>query len=412
MGFLDAFDNPDIMSAILGVPPTMIPGNSAAPPPPPVASAPPVTSVPLPPPRPAMSNQGTPGLNAFDAVTPLPRPRPPLDQPPIDLSAPAPSAAPVARPSGDLNVPVGPRPGSLDNLALGMPTNAPLSLSPPPAAGPDTTGPQVYNGSAPPNFLTRAFGLDAQQQDRLRAALMGLGKGLSAVGQLRPGAPAGQAFAAGMGGALQGSAALEEEQKQNLFKNVSAAWNDLLAAEKIGDAHTVNQARANYIDAITRSIQLGGGRFGKSAWQDGPFGRVFNAENLVNKYENSQRILLQNRWRLNGATQEQQQQDLDALRRQVDEYRQNLYKRFGIDPSMAAKTLNAGKDPNNPIETKGMTERDFNVVVPLGAYYRDENGIVRRRTVGPTSQTSAASNAATAAMMSPMNMYLAEQPAE
>src|SRR5579875_3723202 len=217
MGFLDAFDNPDIMSAILGMPPTMITGNSA-PPAAPIASAPSAAavplprprpdvpaSVPLPPPRPDVPAPGAPGTNALDMVPPSPGPSLPSGRGPVDLASPEP-AAPATRPSGPISVPVGPQPGSLDSLSLGMAANAPLSLSAPPATA---TGNQLY-GDVAPNFLTRAFGLDAQQQDQLRAALMGLGKGLSAVGQLRPGAPAGQAFAAGMGGALQGSAALEE----------------------------------------------------------------------------------------------------------------------------------------------------------------------------------------------------------
>lgn len=412
-GFLDFLDSPDLMSQILGggagvgadggqvrgLPP--MPPQAAPPSPPPQpAAAPPVSTSPgqtpdfnggatpgLPMPAPggmnAPSGVSGPGSSSFDeggfnagspgagagalAQVPMPPPRPSQLQPPMPPSAQQPLAPPL-------------------NLA-------------PPSAPP--MPPQMPAGSAPPTQsagggLAAAFGLDP---NRVRAAMAGVGKGLYAVGSARPGAPAGQVFAAGAGGSLQGAADAQQKQKDALFNQSSTAFKDMLAAKNSDDTSAYRKAQSQYLAARSASLatMTANGGKGSAAWQNTPYGKVIQVENESQKYEKGQQILLQKRWTLNGATPEQQQQDLDKLNKNVDAYRNRLYGQAGIDPKQADKIKDMGTSATNAFDTKGMSSDQFHTQVPMGAWFRTDKGVFQR-TVPPPGAANAQSAAPSTAV--------------
>jgi hypothetical protein len=235
-------------------------------------------------------------------------------------------------------------------------------------------------------------------QNSWQPFMAGLGKGLSAVGQMRPGATPGAAFAGGMGGALQGGVAAKQAQQTQLFNQSSTAFKDMLAAKNADNTEAYRQAKGEYLKARAQSLMTGGTANGSRAWQNTPYGKTIQVENEAQKYEKGQQILLQKRWQMNGATLEQQQKDLDDLQQRTDAYRQRLYKSTGVDPKQGQKLIDMGTSQDNPFDTKGMTLDHFNQMVPMGGWYKDQNGDIRQRTVPPPtpggSKAPAASSSA------------------
>lgn len=278
------------------------------------------------------------------------------------------------------------------------PTGAPLSLAPPnpTAPGPPlslaapsaATSPPPSTGS--PTTLQQLLGVRTQPwQNAFSTGVAALGRGLSTV----QGNTGAGAFARGMGGALQGGTQYTQQQQAQNFNMASGYFKDMLAAKNADDAEAYRRAQAGYLNSRAQAIQLGGGT-GSSAWQNTPYGKTIQVENEAQKYEKGQQILLQKRWALNGTSPEQQQSDLDNLQKQVDAYRGRLYKSAGIDPAQGANVLKYGTSPDTPFSTKGMTLNQFNEGVPMGAWYTDQNGVVRQRTVPPSGGVPSTSAAA------------------
>jgi hypothetical protein len=134
---------------------------------------------------------------------------------------------------------------------------------------------------------------------------------------------------------------------------------------------------------------------------------MIQVENEAQKYEKGQQILLQKRWSMNGSTPEQQQQDLDNVQKQVQSYRDRLYKSAGVDPKQANNMKDWGASEDSPYPTKGMSLDQFNSQVPMGAWYTDQHGNVLQRTKPPAGmqapgqQSSAAPNYDDANAMQP-----------
>lgn len=270
-------------------------------------------------------------------------------------------------------------------------------------------------GAPPPTSTGNLAGaLGLTNTNPWQNSLAALGKGMSAVGKTAPGASAGTAFAAGFGGGLEGGLDQEGKQqaqlrqaKNDLFTQSSGAFKDMLSAQDADDKSAYRAAQGNYLAARAKSLELGQtGKGGSGAWQNTPYGKVISVENEAQKYEKGQQIVLQKRWALNGATPEQQQQDLDRLSKNVEAYRGRLYKSAGVDPKQADKIKDMGTAADNPFETKGMTLDDFNTQVPMGAWFKDQNGVARQRTKPPGGQ-SAAPATTTAPTASNNDDYLA-----
>lgn len=349
---------------------------------PPQPGAPPPFSGPAPLNGPFNSGPEMPGMDRFQVAPPMFGPGAPnmgdappqasFPLPPPDAGHLPPNAQPAVggppppmMPPGQLQAPPAPMP----------PPQAMMSGAAPPAAG--------ANGN-----LAASLGIDP---NRLRSAMAGIGKGMSAVGNMRPGASGGASFAAGLGGGLQGSEAQtqtqeerERQKKNDLFNQSSIAFKDVLAAKNSDSAEAYKQAQSKYLAARAASLsQMTAGGRASNAWQNTPYGKVIGVENEAQKFEKGQQIILQKRWTLNGATPEQQQEDLDRLQKSTDAYRKRLYKSSGIDPDQAEKLKTMGESQSNPFDTKGMTVEQFHQQVPMGGWFKDQNGVVRQRTVAP-----------------------------
>ncbi len=416
MGILDAFDDPNFMANLFGFPASKPPAGIGSD----YVAAPDAgypTTAPMPQPRPAAAPQPTQGdLSNYVTENNLPPgagfnlgggdflPHPnvasaglPVGQPPaIPPSQPSPEMAPPLPPPQE----VGYAPGNAPQVPL-PPTDprsaTPLSPSdprastalaaraaplapqsgvamPPPSAGVVVPGAAsgddgLANQLGIPRLIEGGMAQGLQPGSRFGQALAGLGKGLSAVGQLRPGASAGQAFAAGAGGALTGDYEASEKAKQQLFSNSSGAFKEYLAALGTGDKMQIDQARAKLFNSQAEAIMAGRGKSGTGgAWQNTPFGRVIQVENEVSKYANQQRLQIQRQ--IDTASPDEQRQMQADLEKKVEGYRNRLYSASGIDPKQAQRLRNAGVDQKNPIDTGGMNQDQFDAMVPMGAWYQ------------------------------------------
>lgn len=389
MGLLDLFDDPNILGAILGAtnggPPPMLPpgmGGGA-----PTAAPPSVSADGVP----AMPQQGPQGGPAPTAAPPNMPPDwtsfpnvaggriagalPPTSAPSLVTPAEAAPAGPMS--SGGAGAPTlpanyfgpeGPPPGP--------PMNQNLTATPVPAP---VAQPGPYDRMAAALGAIRAAN-PVPQISPWRNAMAGLGAGMSAVGAERPGANAGQSFAAGFGGSLQGGnrqnnvqIAQQRQAQNDLFNQSSAAFRDMMLAQNQGDMETYRKAQAAYLSSRAALMQNGG-----TAWQSAsPYGRMIQVENEVNKYEKGQQIMLQKQWGLNTPAPEDQQAQLQQVQKRVDAYRNNLYKAAGLDPNKYNPDM--GNSPDHPIPASGMSRQQFLQEVPEGGWYDigskyDKNG--------------------------------------
>jgi len=248
-----------------------------------------------------------------------------------------------------------------------MGPGAPMSLAPP-----------NPGGAAPPTNLEQLLGARTYQPNPIQTGMAALGKGLSTVS----GNTGAGAFARGMGGALTGGSQYAQQQQTQNFNMASNYFKDMLAAKNMGNMEAYRQAQGAYLGARAQAITLGGGT-GSGAYQNSPYWKTMKIEDSAQKYQNGQKQILLKQWSLNGTSPDQQQTDLDNLQKNNEAFRQRLYKSAGIDPSDGQKMLTYGQS-DNPFPTKGMTLDQFNQQVPMGAWYTDQNGDKRQRTVAPT----------------------------
>lgn len=436
MGILDIFDSPQLLSQLLGGSmgeSSMMPGNMQPPTPPPgnggvgsdAGQAPgapqPAGIMPMPPLRPPMGAQSTDegGFAAKPDFVPPQGPQPdfaaagngiptqppiPPDQPPqaaapqpaqpqtVTLPMPPPRPPQAALPPGATPT-VGQAPGPPMNILPpgGNPPPAPPVAQPMPMAAAPAPRPPASEFRTQPQGANTGGGLAGAlglNRPVLQQALAGAGKGLSAVGALPAGASKGQSIAAGLGGALTGTS----DQQNKHFDQLSTAFKDMTAAKNSDNTEAYRAAQSQYLAARAKSLNdmtAAGGK-GSNAWQNTPYGKVIQVENEAQKYEKGQQILLQKRWTLNGSTPEQQQQDLDRLGQNVQSYRDRLYKQSGVDPKQADKIKDMGTSADNPFDTKGMSLEQFHAQVPMGGWFKDQNGTVRQRTVAPPGSQSQA----------------------
>jgi hypothetical protein len=438
MGFLDMFDDPNVMSTLLGIggnsPQPQAPQDAfgSVPPQPPQPQQPPVGPIGNPmgdaggmggqpgpmqiaPPQLAASVPGNPmgdqggaggapaPMQEYPTPTgvPLPTPRPNVAGPapgPGGIGSDANAPTTQTYGAGGLRYPVigaGANPNASPEAALaqfrgqaGPPGGAPGAVPGQPPAPQNTYGLATPGNSGAPTPADKPKFTDP---NNIRAMLSGMGKGLSAVGSLPFGASKGQAAAAGAGGALQGTVASQEQLKKNQFDQTSAAFKDMMLAKNNDDTAGYRQAQTQYLKARAQSIMTGGGANGSKAWQSTDYGKTIGVENEVQKYEKGQQIILQKQWATNGTDPDTQKSDIDRLNKQVDGYRQRLYKQIGIDPDKAQKIATQGQSKDNPFDTKGMTPDQFHQMVPMGAWYKSGDKVLQR-TVPPPGYGNSSQN--------------------
>src|ERR1035437_6460556 len=284
-------------------------------------------------------------------------------------------------------------PGALPPGA--RPTGFPGAKSPPLPPASAMPGPGAPTASNT-GSLAGMLGIDP---NRLRAGMAGVGRGLSAVGNAPAGATAGKMIGRGGGGSLQGGAAAQEQQQTQLFNQSSTAFKDMLAAKASNNMEGYRNAQSQYLMARAQSLMTGGTGSSR-AWQNTDYGKTIQVENESQKYEKGQQILLQKKWSLNATSPEDQQKDLDQLNKNVDAYRGRLYKQIGVDPSKGEKLKDMGTSAANPFDVKdfkGTPQQQmeqFHSQVPMGGWFKDQNGVVRQRTVPPPGSGAQPSAAA------------------
>jgi hypothetical protein len=392
-GILDVLDNPDLLSNLLGVSSANAAtpsGQPQQPPPPPpqsvMSGAPPYS------PSSAIGTMsgndavaqrfpqagGMPPVNnaLADAAGAL-RNTPTVAQPPVPMPRPRPPGADAAMQPGT-DAPPLPPPTTV-GPAPGAPPMPPPSAM---ADAPATTG----SGGG----LASAFGLPSQYEGLMRKHLLetldptrsaisqglaGLGKGLTAVGAQRPGASGAAAFAAGAGGALEGGNAQENAQQNqqrqelnDMFNGTSKAFNDLVAAKKLGNEDILTQAHANYYNSLAAMRANGIGRNG--AWQNTDYGKAANLETMLDKWENSQRLTLQAKWKqdaLTGGTPDVAG-DLANLQKQKEAERTRRATALGIHPD----THLSGVDKQHSFDYDTMSPQQY-LQVPDGAWIKKKD---------------------------------------
>lgn len=417
-GILDMFDSPQLLSQLLGgsmAEGSMMPGNVQPPPQPPMnggigsdagqsPGAPqPTGAMPMPPQRPPEAPYPTkpdyvqppgpgpqPDFAAAGNGIPTAPPIPPEGQPP---APPQTATLPMPPPRPQVALPPGATPTTGQAPGPPLPPQRPapgVNLGAPSGAAPAPRPPASEFANPPQGAntgggLTGAFGLN---RPALQIGLAGLGKGLSAVGAQPLGASKGQAFAAGAGGALTGA----NEQTNKHFDQLSTTFKDVLAAKANGDNADYKKAQANWLTARAQSLtaMTANGGKGSNAWQNTPLGQVAVIEQRVAAYDGPRRKSIDAAVRSGALSQDDAKKQYEALDKQVEGFRSNMYKSSGLDPSKAEKMRSAGEKADNPIDTKGMSLEQFHAQVPLGGWFTDQNGKVRQRTVPPPGSQSRA----------------------
>lgn len=301
---------------------------------------------------------------------------------------------PISRVSVPMPRPAGAPPaGGLNMASAGAPLPPPQAMS---------------AGNAPPAMadgIAGAFGLNPNS---VRAALAGVGRGLSAVGAQRPGASGAQSFAAGAGGGLTGVDMAQTQQQQmgrqaqndaftqgretrndafnqkrqtqnDLFNQQSGFFKDVLSAHAQDDKEQYQQAQIQVLVARAKSVAAGRG---SNAWQNTPEGRVATAEIRVAAFDSARRKSIDAGVRNQTILPEDAKAKYDELDKATEQYRKGIYKYMNIAPADAenVKTLGTKK---NPFPAATMNEDEFNTRVPMGGFFKDENGDVRQRVKPP-----------------------------
>lgn len=266
-----------------------------------------------------------------------------------------------------------------------MPPMSPQAPPMPPPM-PPTAGPPTMNAGG---GLAASLGLSPQQA---QSTLAGIGRGMSAVGGMRSGAPRGATFATGLGGGIQGQQAKETEQvaqerqaKNDLFTQSSTAFKDVLAARAAGENTKYKDAQGEYLKARAQSLMTGGAKGVPKT----PYDKVTWVEGQSLKFRDQIRKTAEINARQNGTPVDEK-----AIDERVAKYKNDLYKspQINMDPKEADKIKNWGTSKETPFDTKGMTLDQFNEQVPLNAWYKDQNGELRQRVKPPAGMAPAAAD--------------------
>lgn len=366
----------------------------------------------LPPTRRTMGTTNAPISPTGDDVSPI-NSAPDMRFDPQSLPTPPPGAGPVAaqpfpgRPQPPANPPLplngdAQAPGSniSSNLIGGAPSPSAPEFAPPPATSPSEAPGMMTTGRG----LAGALGMD---QNQWRAALAGVGKGLSAVGSMPRGATAGQSIAAGMGGGLTGNVnqqqiteATARQTKNDLFTQTSTAFRDMLAAKANERADSTAETNAAYRDTMgeyiksqTASINAGTGRYGTggaNAASNNPYNQALRANEQSRKQEAKLRDTVKTNPELMGRSLEDQEK---WIKTELKRFNDDMYKGLKLDPDKAAKLVRMGIEepsidgkPNpkfDPFDARKMGLDQWNRTVPKGGWYLDQYGKPQKREIGP-----------------------------
>jgi hypothetical protein len=264
--------------------------------------------------------------------------------PPNGGQGPAPPSGfpPSAPPPVQLNQ--GP-PGSniSGGLIGGLPPPNGAIPPPPPSTG---QGPVT---STTGNGLAGALGLN---NDQWRAKMAGLGRGLSAVGNIRPGTPAVAALAAGAGGTLTGQNQAQDTQiaqaraKQNdAFSQDLQTKNYDISKLKAAISTKMMNEKIPFWQTRTDVLKTKAAQDASSkAWQMSEPGKYHTAETEIQQHEKG--LLALYRDEIKDATLSGDKERLDKVRKVVqdgvEDFRQKTYKKYSLDPKKAEDAAKKG----------------------------------------------------------------------
>jgi hypothetical protein len=290
------------------------------------------------------------------------------------------------------------QPPNFSGVPIGSPMGgSPLSGAPITGASPPTatTGslagalglpPRFEGGTASPAnpFSNGQFGSPPPQPGQnpntgranlISNFLAGLGKGLTAVGNVKPGTPAAGAFSAGAGGGLTGGLAQENAQqmamrqaRNDYFTQLSTAWRDKLAAQASDNSTALTEANIKLANARSGAIALTGSAGGHAAYQTTPLGQAKMINDIIQSDIGPKRKSIDASVRSGQLLPEEAKAQYAAL----DKREQDLHAKYEKQYPNAAKQ-GAGESEANPIQAKGMSEDQFHAQVPLLAYFDSGN---------------------------------------
>lgn len=272
-----------------------------------------------------------------------------------------------------------------------------MSLAPP-QAGPPPVPPFARPAAAPYAIP------ETRPIDKTRQAMAGIGAGLAGI--QGPGRFA--SFARGAGQSMVGGEKNEQEQtKDNRaaqgqhFNQLSTSFKDMMLAQSTASAAATHAAQARFFDARATGA-VGGGASG--AYQRTPEYQIMTIDKGINTSLDkvkSQLLAGAKQW---GWTEEQYNLKIQAAEQKAEASRQAAYQKLGLDPNKVARIKSAGMTQDNPIDTTHMSQRDFDLQVPMsviggdgkliGGWYKNPNGDLHQRIKGPEGQPQpAAENA-------------------
>lgn len=229
--------------------------------------------------------------------------------------------------------------------------------------------PQGAMGSPPPTStsgsLAAALGLNPQgggmqpsgaANPQFRSFMGGLGTGMARVGAMRPGTNAGQAFATGMGGGIQGSDAADKE----FFNETIAADNQTLKNKQFPYNLAELAARTNLYNT-----QNANGGAKNNPWQMSDVGRMHTATQEANEWYGRALQTLKMKKDAGVDTTD----EANSLEDRYGKVLQQKYKQYGVDPNSAKGT------EKNPIDASKISEEQLETM-PEGTYfsYQDKDG--------------------------------------
>jgi hypothetical protein len=274
--------------------------------------------------------------------------------------------------------------GAPNNLAAPGPQPQTASIMPNALPATAASAPPAAAMTGAPNLTTlgngnwqMALGLTRPPdpfENAVVSGMAGLGRGLSAVGAMRPGANAAQAFAAGAGGSIEGATAMQQQQEHEQFTRASQQFHNMIERANAKDVHGYRTAQAAYLQARAKLMDQSGGGPGRGGKFDNPYSRVAYVDTLMLNTEKAQQAQREKEWKTRQASgdfvsNDEMQARIKKDSDDLEQRRNEEYARMGVNPNQAPKLRTMGMTRDNPFPTDGMTKEEFEANVPQGAYF-------------------------------------------
>jgi hypothetical protein len=267
-----------------------------------------------------------------------------------------------------------PPPGPQQQTASIMPNALPATAATAPPAAAMTGAPNLTtlgNGN-----LNMALGLTRPPdpfENAVVSGMAGLGRGLSAVGAMRPGANAAQAFAAGAGGSIEGAVGMQQQQEHEQFTRASQQFHNMIERANAKDIHGYRTAQAAYLQARAKLMDQSGAGPGRGKF-DNPYSRVAYVDAQMLKLEQTQQAqreydVKRREAQGNFVSDDEMKSWMDRDNAIREQRRNDEYGRMGVNPNQAQKFRTMGLSRDNPFPTDNMSREEFEANVPQGAYF-------------------------------------------